>query len=150
MLQALGTEREARAPEAHAIGLDAVLNIVSSTAGSAIDADAPLLEAGLDSLGAVELRNQLEQAMGDAVELPSNLLADFPTARLLADLLGPRAGEGGDGLLHHCTVVVGDPALLQHTRAVNQFDSLLHERGSRNFPSISRLRPPCGRALGAL
>ena len=36
---------------------------LARTAGGAVDADTPLLEAGLDSLGAVELRNQLQQAL---------------------------------------------------------------------------------------
>ena len=44
------------------IGLETVMSLVQRTAGSAVDADAPLMEAGLDSLGAVELRNQLQQA----------------------------------------------------------------------------------------
>ena len=42
--------------------LETVLALAARTAGGAVDADAPLMEAGLDSLGAVELRNQLQQA----------------------------------------------------------------------------------------
>ena len=46
-------------------------------------ADAPLLEAGLDSLGAVEFRNRLTARLGDAIELPETLVFDFPTLRQL-------------------------------------------------------------------
>ena len=45
------------------VSLETVLALVERTAGGAVDADMPLLEAGLDSLGAVELRNQLQQAL---------------------------------------------------------------------------------------
>ena len=48
---------------AAAVSLETVLALVARTAGGAVDADTPLLEAGLDSLGAVELRNQLQQAL---------------------------------------------------------------------------------------
>ena len=69
------------------IGLEAVLEMVKRTAGTAVvDADAPLMEVGLDSLGAVELRNLLEQASGSEA-LPSNLFEEHPTARGLAILL---------------------------------------------------------------
>jgi len=45
------------------VSLETVLALAERTTGGAVDADVPLLEAGLDSLGAVELRNQLQQAL---------------------------------------------------------------------------------------
>jgi len=67
------------------VSLEAVLELVRRTAGGAVGADAPLMEAGVDSLGAVELRNQLQTAAGaDGAALPSTLVFDHPTARQLA------------------------------------------------------------------
>ena len=54
--------RSAAAAPAAAVSLETVMALAARTAGGAVDADAPLMEAGLDSLGAVELRNQLQQA----------------------------------------------------------------------------------------
>ena len=71
--------------------LEAVLEIVRRTAGGFVDADAPLMEAGVDSLGAVELRNQLQGAAGEGVALPSTLVFDHPTARGLTMFLGAEA-----------------------------------------------------------
>ena len=70
------------------VSLEAVLEMVKRTAGGSVDADAPLMEAGVDSLGAVELRNQLQGAAG-GLSLPSTLVFDHPTARQLASLLQP-------------------------------------------------------------
>ena len=66
------------------VSLDYVLDVVKSTAGKAVDADAPLMESGVDSLGATELRNQLQRAAADGVALSSTLMFDHPTARQLA------------------------------------------------------------------
>jgi hypothetical protein len=75
---------------AHTISLQAVLEMVRGMAGSAtVDADASLMDAGVDSLGAVELRTQAQQVVGDAALLPSTLIFDHPTARALAAALDP-------------------------------------------------------------
>ena len=79
--------------------------MVQNAAGSAVDADAPLMEAGIDSLGAVELRNQLQAAIGEGVTLPSTVVFDHPTARQLAlhlqgdGAIDPRAERRADARL---------------------------------------------------
>eukprot|EP00966_Prymnesium_polylepis_P173765 4019090-Prymnesium_polylepis.1 len=50
------------------------------------------MESGVDSLGAVELRNQLQGMAGQSVTLSSTLIFDHPTARQLVGLLQPAAG----------------------------------------------------------
>jgi acyl transferase domain-containing protein len=111
-------DRPAAAPPSHRarapLSLETVVEVVRRTAGAEVDADAPLMEAGLDSLGAVELRNVLQQAMGEGSELPSSLFEEHPTARRVALALeplvqqqqpsGPRPpvgspGEGGAALI---------------------------------------------------
>ena len=54
-----------------------------------MDADSPLMEAVVDSLGAVELRNQLQLVNKSGMSLPSTLIFDHPTARQLALMLTP-------------------------------------------------------------
>ena len=77
----------AGAPEG-VITIETVLVMAKRTAGGSVDADAPLMEAGVDSLGAVELRNQLQSTSGQA--LPSTVVFDHPTARQLAIMLKPK------------------------------------------------------------
>ena len=72
--------------------LGTVLSILSSTIGGEVDADAPLMEAGLDSLGAVELKNRLQEEAGDE-QLPSTLVFDHPTARQLTDVFVKQAAR---------------------------------------------------------
>ncbi len=57
--------------------------MVSEVIGRDVGADAPLMEAGLDSLGAVELRSRLAQRLGGDAEaaLPETLVFDYPTVR---------------------------------------------------------------------
>lgn len=48
----------------------------------------PLMEAGLDSIGAVELRNAVNERYG--VELPATITFDYPTIGDLAHYLAQR------------------------------------------------------------
>lgn len=46
----------------------------------------PTVQAGLDSLGAIDLQNAISSKLG--VALPATLIFDFPTIRALVDALG--------------------------------------------------------------
>jgi hypothetical protein len=52
----------------------------------------PLMEAGLDSIAAVELRNTVSAKFG--VDLPATATFDYPTADALARFIAGRAAEG--------------------------------------------------------
>ena len=71
------------------VELDKVVEMAASVVGGDVDADVPLMSAGLDSLGAVELSELLQKAAGGA-ELPGTLVFDQPTARRLTGYLATR------------------------------------------------------------
>ena len=52
-------------------GRAAAQQAVAAVLGAEVDPGAPLMDAGLDSLGAGELRNALQQAVGDALGVPA-------------------------------------------------------------------------------
>jgi NADPH:quinone reductase-like Zn-dependent oxidoreductase/3-oxoacyl-(acyl-carrier-protein) synthase/acyl carrier protein len=64
---------------------DQVKDAVRSIVGQDVSPDEPLMAAGLDSLGAVELKNALEGRMG--LQLPGTLVFDYPTVSALTEHL---------------------------------------------------------------
>ena len=62
-----------------------VHDIVSEVLKTRVDVDRPLKEHGLDSMGAVEIRNRLVRASG--VAMPANILFDYPTVTELGQFL---------------------------------------------------------------
>jgi pimaricinolide synthase PimS1 len=74
------------AAASRALDMDAIVAkvraCVESLAGRDVASDEPLMDAGLDSLTAVEARADLSEAFG--VSLPATALFDYPTAAALA------------------------------------------------------------------
>lgn len=61
------------------------MDLVTTVLGAAPSGDQPLMEAGLDSLGAVDLRNSMTSVFG--VELPPTATLDYPTVDALAKFI---------------------------------------------------------------
>ncbi len=59
-----------------------IRQIIARTLGKSVDDAEPLMEAGLDSLGAVELRTSLANTFG--LDLPATITFDYPTTTALA------------------------------------------------------------------
>jgi len=68
-----------------------VAEAVGAILGGTVGSDEPLMDAGLDSLGAVELRNSLATAVG--VALPDRLVSDYPTVMSLAGFLSSQLAD---------------------------------------------------------
>ena len=62
-----------------------VLGAIQTITGADVRAEAPLMSAGLDSLGAVELRKELATLSG--LELPATLIFDYPSGEAIAGFL---------------------------------------------------------------
>ena len=70
---------------------DTIAAMVANMLGSEVAHGQPLMEAGLDSLAAVELRNDLSSRFGS--ELPATAMFDYPTIDALASYIASSSGQ---------------------------------------------------------
>ena len=78
-----------RQTQSSAIEIENIQRAISSAlvdiSGFEFEKDAPLMEAGLDSLGVVELRNTISSSVG--VQLPSTVILDYPSINALTTFI---------------------------------------------------------------
>ena len=75
--------------------------VVAEVLGGSVDHDTPLMDAGADSLSAVELRNTLHAELG-GLPLPSTLLFDFPTISAMVEYVEEQLCGGASPAAGHC------------------------------------------------
>eukprot|EP00887_Chlorella_sp_A99_P003340 scaffold26.g3340.t1 len=71
-----------------------VVATVASVLGTTVAPHQPLMDAGLDSLGSVELRNALSAEFG--LDLPATLVFDYPTIAALTHFILLQVSNGDD------------------------------------------------------
>lgn len=77
------TSTNSAAQQADPVAITLVVQqVVTGVLGKEVAPDQPLMEAGLDSLAAVELRNELSSRL--AVDLPATVIFDYPTVSALS------------------------------------------------------------------
>ena len=69
----------------HAI-LEVVISSIFEVVGVTVEADSPLMDAGVDSRSGMEVRRQLNSKLG-GLSLPPTALLDYPTPRKLAQFM---------------------------------------------------------------
>ncbi|KAK9829172.1 hypothetical protein WJX72_004291 [[Myrmecia] bisecta] len=89
--------------------------VAASVKPAAVAPDQPLMQAGLDSLGAVELRNAL--ATKFSVDVPATVAFDYPTLKALAGFVGDAmaGGRAESGDLELREVALDDSLLTQQS-----------------------------------
>eukprot|EP00775_Hariotina_reticulata_P007135 gene7135-7350_t len=80
-----------------------VLETVSSILGPDINPDEPLMASGLDSLGAVELRNALQAQLPPGIELPVTLMFDYPSIAAISSYIAVQVADATDADFHQLT-----------------------------------------------
>jgi len=100
--------------QAHTLSLKDMLVLVERTAGLSVDADAPLMEAGVDSLAATELSSRLRSLTG--VALSPTIVFEQPTPRAVAAHLlehtGGREATESDYIVANCASIRPVPETL--------------------------------------
>ena len=79
-----------------------IAGLLAGILGVEVSLDIPLAEAGLDSIGSVELRNAISQMLG--TELPATIAFDYPTIASMARYIAERSirqSEGVEGATQH-------------------------------------------------
>merc|ERR1712025_80505 len=90
--------------------------MVQELLGRDVDPEEPLMEAGLDSMSAVELHSGVQQTMG--VELPATLMFDYPSLQAVSGFVSERlevapvdvgGGPGGADVFGEASAGVSAP-----------------------------------------
>eukprot|EP00930_Biecheleria_cincta_P095536 TRINITY_DN87491_c0_g1_i1.p1 TRINITY_DN87491_c0_g1~~TRINITY_DN87491_c0_g1_i1.p1 ORF type:complete len:827 (+),score=230.44 TRINITY_DN87491_c0_g1_i1:319-2481(+) len=72
--------------------LEGLQQLSAQIVGDDIELDAPLMEAGMDSLSSVEFRNQVRNLV-PGVNLPASLVFDYPSLKTMTDYIHSKTSE---------------------------------------------------------